>query len=120
MKGSPMSEKPAIDRLTFKLPDDIPPVINKNIAFSYSKPVTIGKTHDPVNHPSHYISKSGLEVVDVIKAFTEGLSGYKAVAEGNIIKYILRWPKKNGIEDLKKARWYLDDLISYLENGEDA
>ena len=115
-----MSEKPTIDRFTFGLPDDIPAVINKNTAINQNKPVTIGKSHDPVNHPSHYISKSGLEVVDVIKAFTEGLSGYEAVAEGNIIKYILRWPKKNGIEDLKKARWYLDDLISYLENGEDA
>lgn len=70
---------------------------------------------DMVNHPSHYKSKSGMEVIDVIKAFTADLKGYQATDTGNIIKYILRWPHKNGLEDLKKARWYLNDLIDTIE-----
>lgn len=73
---------------------------------------------DMVNHPNHYKSESGLEVIDVIKAFTSDLTGYQAVDTGNIIRYICRWNKKNGLEDLKKARWYLDDLIKEIEKGE--
>lgn len=37
---------------------------------------------------------------------------------GNIIKYILRWQDKNGVEDLKKASWYLDELITFLERND--
>lgn len=72
---------------------------------------------DMVNHPSHYKSESGLEAIDVIKAFTADLRGIEAVDTANVIKYILRWPNKNGLEDLKKARWYLNDLINNLEGG---
>lgn len=71
---------------------------------------------DAVNHPDHYKSASGMEVIDVIKNFTVGLKGIVAVCVGNILKYVLRFPKKNGLEDLKKARWYLDYLINYYEN----
>ena len=74
---------------------------------------------DMVNHPKHYKAKNGLETIDVIDAFTENLVGYEAVYTGNILKYICRWKEKNGVEDLKKARWYLDRLIKSIENGED-
>ena len=37
--------------------------------------------------------------------------------EGNVIKYISRYKNKNGLEDLKKAQWYLNDLIKRIENG---
>lgn len=70
---------------------------------------------DMVNHPSHYQSKDGLEAIDVIETFTEGLQGFEATNTGNVIKYMCRWKKKNGVEDLKKARWYLDRLIKKLE-----
>ena len=70
---------------------------------------------DMVNHPQHYKTKSGLEAIDVIEAFTDGLQGYEAVETGNVLKYICRWKKKNGLEDLKKAQWYLNRLISKLE-----
>ena len=70
---------------------------------------------DMVHHPNHYQSSSGLEVKDVIKAFTEDLSGYEAVCTGHIIRYICRWSKKNGLEDVKKAREYCDYLIAELE-----
>ena len=70
---------------------------------------------DNVNHPAHYQSKSGLETIDIIAACTEELTGMEAVCTGNIIKYISRWKKKNGLEDLKKARWYLNRLINTID-----
>lgn len=70
---------------------------------------------DMVNHPPHYQSSSGLEVIDVVEAFTEDLQGIEATDTGNMIKYILRWNKKNGIEDLKKVIWYANHLIAHLE-----
>ena len=70
---------------------------------------------DMVNHPDHYKTESGLETIDVIEAFTHGLDGIEAVCTANVIKYICRWKKKNGIEDLKKAEWYLKRLIRHME-----
>lgn len=70
---------------------------------------------DMINHPAHYISSKGIEVIDVIEAFTADLHGIEATDTGNIIKYICRWRHKNGIEDLKKAQWYLNHLISHIE-----
>lgn len=75
----------------------------------------ITMTPDMVNHPPHYQSNSGIETIDVIKAFTEGLSGIEAVCTANVIKYICRWKSKNGLEDLNKAKWYLDRLIAEVE-----
>ena len=69
---------------------------------------------DNVNHPAHY-TQGGIECIEAIKAATVGLEGIEAVCTGNAIKYIWRWKQKNGIEDLKKARWYVDRLI---EEGE--
>lgn len=71
-----------------------------------------------VSHPDHYQSKTGLEVIDVIEAFTYGLEGIEAFDTGNVIKYILRWKKKNGLQDLKKTMWYLQNLIDHIENKE--
>lgn len=65
---------------------------------------------DSVNHPSHY-NQNGMEVWDVIKAFTSNLSGAEAFYAGNVIKYVLRWDHKNGIEDLEKAKVYIDKII---------
>lgn len=64
-----------------------------------------------VSHPAHYISKKGLETIDVIEAFTSDLKGIEATDTGNVIKYICRWKHKNGLEDLEKARWYINHLI---------
>lgn len=69
-----------------------------------------------VDHPPHYQSETGMEVIDVIEAFTFDLKGIEATDTGNIIKYICRWKGKNGLEDLKKARWYLNHLINHIEN----
>lgn len=71
---------------------------------------------DNVNHPSHY-TQGGIETIDGIAAATIGLQGIEAVCTGNAIKYLWRWKHKNGVEDLKKARWYIDRLIQESERG---
>lgn len=68
-----------------------------------------------VSHPQHYQSKTGMEVIDVIEAFTADLKGIEATDTGNIIKYACRWSRKNGIQDLRKIIWYATHLINYLE-----
>jgi hypothetical protein len=65
-----------------------------------------------VNHPYHYAGDGGLEAIDVIAAFTADLNGRMAFDIGNALKYICRFNKKNGVEDLEKAIWYLNDAIT--------
>lgn len=69
-----------------------------------------------VSHPSHYQSKNGIEVIDVIEAFTDDLEGIEAVCAGNAIKYLCRWNKKNGVQDLEKSIWYIQKLINVLNS----
>jgi hypothetical protein len=69
------------------------------------------KGNDPVNHPSHY-TDGKIEVIDFIEDKKLGFH------LGNTVKYISRAGKKNQdktIEDLKKAAWYLNRYIEYLE-----
>ena len=68
-----------------------------------------------VSHPPHYQSETGMEVIDVIEAFTFDLKGIEATDTGNILKYMCRWKHKNGLQDLRKAQWYLDHLIKHVE-----
>lgn len=69
-------------------------------------------SHDPVNHPSHYTS-GGIETIDFIEAKDLDF------CLGNVVKYVARAGKKDDrIQDLKKARWYLDREIENLENGD--
>ena len=79
----------------------------------FSYPIE-SEEHDIVNNPSHYQGK--VECIDCIESATAGLKGIEAFCTGNAIKYLYRWKKKNGIEDLKKAKWYIDKIISV--NGE--
>lgn len=67
---------------------------------------------DNVNSPSHYQGK--VECIDCIESATDGLQGIEAFCTGNAIKYLYRWKKKNGIEDLKKAKWYIDKLLNEI------
>ena len=63
---------------------------------------------DNVNKPPHY-NQSGIECIDAIQAATG--DGYEYYLQGNILKYLWRYRYKNGIEDLRKAQWYLNKLI---------
>ena len=71
-----------------------------------------------VSHPDHYQSENGLEVINVIEAFTADLKGIEATDTGNIIKYACRWPRKNRIQDLEKILWYTQHLIDHLKEKE--
>ena len=68
--------------------------------------------NDPIN-PNHY-KQGGLESIDAIKAFMSE-EAFKGFLKGNCQKYLFRYEQKNGIEDLKKCQWYLERLISVLE-----
>jgi hypothetical protein len=64
--------------------------------------------HDPVNSPVHYRSHpSGVECIRITEHMT--------FLRGNAMKYLWRADQKNGLEDLKKARWYLDREIRNME-----
>ena len=80
-----------------------------------SEQPVIYRTSDPVEHPAHYTGGK-VECIDAIEAATTGLEGIEAVCTANVIKYVWRWKWKGGVEDLKKARWYLDKLIKTMES----
>lgn len=69
-----------------------------------------------VNHPTHY-NQGGIECIDAMEAAVSGLDGTEALLTGQIIKYLWRWKHKNGIEDLQKAKWYLERLIAIQTKG---
>ena len=72
--------------------------------------------HDPVNHPSHYTFGS-IELIDALEA---GMSYYEfyGYLKGQTIKYLWRSQHKGYLEDLRKAQWYLNRLISFEEKKE--
>lgn len=86
--------------------------------YEYKKNETKGKVTkkvhkaDNINSPLHYMM-NGRETIETIKDVTsEGFEGYLV---GNIVKYISRYKYKNGAEDLNKAAWYLNKLITEVE-----
>jgi hypothetical protein len=84
---------------------------NRQIADSYVTP-------DMVDKPPHY-NNSTIECIDAMSAMAEGcdIPSHEAYCWQNCFKYLWRWPYKNGLEDLKKARWYLDRLIQKVEEN---
>lgn len=72
---------------------------------------------DMVNHPKHY-TQGGIECIDALKAATVGKRGIEAVCVANVIKYLWRYEEKNGIEDVRKAKWYIERLLRELEESQ--
>ena len=70
---------------------------------------------DKVNHPDHYtINWKGEKAVETYDYIRSWKMGYP---ESNVVKYVTRHPHKGkSLQDLKKARWYLDQLIKEVEN----
>lgn len=68
---------------------------------------------DKVNHPKHY-TQGKVECIDALESAVIGLTGFEAVCTANAIKYLWRWKHKNGVEDLKKATFYINKLISVV------
>ena len=73
--------------------------------------------NDSVNKPNHYCGEYGLESIDVIRNFAGNLIGVQGFYWGNAIKYLCRFQKKNGLEDLDKAKKYLEWLIEDLKTS---
>ncbi|MDH2244873.1 DUF3310 domain-containing protein [Pseudomonas sp. GD03855] len=73
---------------------------------------------DAIN-PTHY-TRGGVECIDAIESATVDKRGIEAACTANIIKYLWRYEAKNGIEDVKKARWYLERLLAHLGNVQEA
>ena len=70
---------------------------------------------DNVKSPKHYmLGDLGIEVKDIIFEVVKDMKGSEAVCVGNILKYVMRARKKNGIEDYKKAHEYLGYLLEEL------
>lgn len=70
---------------------------------------------DNVNHPSHYADNpKGIECIDAMEAGL-GKERVMAFCLCNAFKYIFRTQKKNGLEDVKKAIWYLNKFVSLYE-----
>lgn len=68
---------------------------------------------DKVNHPEHYETGAQFECIDVMIE-TQGVESVMDFCICNVLKYVYRHRRKNGLEDIEKAKWYLD---KYLELG---
>lgn len=72
--------------------------------------------NDAVNSPSHY-NQGGIEAIEGIEA-SMAPEAYAGYLKGSVMKYLWRYEKKaKPIEDLKKARWFLDRLIETIEGA---
>lgn len=79
-------------------------------------PITLSYQTDNVNHPSHY-ETGKFECIDVMLE-TQGAEATKNFCLCNVFKYIYRHEGKNGIEDIRKAKWYLDKYLWIVDEYE--
>jgi len=97
---------------SYKSIDDAKPEdwdkVNKSKTFT-GKLFHPNDNHNPVTQPDHY-NKGAIEAIEAIKASMHPQE-YKGYLKGNCLKYLWRYEYKNGVEDLRKARVYLDWLI---------
>ena len=82
-------------------------LINEQRKYKQTLLVAPQEGYDPINHPDHYTK--GIETTDYIESWDMDF------VEGNIIKYVSRYKYKRGVQDLKKAQWYLKRLIAKRE-----
>lgn len=82
-----------------------------------NKIISMYNKSDAVNSPAHY-TRGSTEAIDIIEeAIQDAPSPVEGLLQGQVLKYLLRlWLKENSLQDAKKAKWYLDRLISKLED----
>ena len=68
---------------------------------------------DMINNPNHY-NNGAIECIDAIEQ-SMTLEGFRGYLKGNVQKYVWRYESKGGLQDLMKAHWYLNKLISVTE-----
>ena len=78
--------------------------------------VTLTGYLNTVAHPKHYSGK--IECIDCIESAVSELNGFEGFLAGNVIKYVFRFKRKNGKDDLQKAEWYLSKLMEMQEDNE--
>jgi hypothetical protein len=71
----------------------------------------------PVDRPQHY-AFGGIEAIEGIEA-SMSPEAFRGFCKGNVLKYVWRYESKNGLEDLEKAKWYLNQLIFALETDQE-
>jgi len=107
-----MSNKcPKCDQESLSFEDENSNVLDKPYCFKCSDFINEYKDEDNIN-PTYY--RKGIETTDYI------VSHSMNYLEGNIIKYVTRYKDKGGLEDLKKAEWYLTRLIKQMENNNES
>jgi hypothetical protein len=79
------------------------------------KPDHIADVRKMVDHPPHYTA-GVVECFDAIMSAVNGLPPDEAVCVGNVIKYVWRYRRKNGMEDIDKAMWYLTKLSKLVRD----
>ena len=108
LMGFEVIDEPTIGEIVAKHSKDDTPNIAE-VVEKYGEDVK----PDPVNRPAHYTS-GGIECIDAMQA-AFGAEAVKDFCLCNAFKYLWRHRNKNGVEDLKKARWYLNRLITAME-----
>lgn len=86
--------------------------IKMNKGYTSNEPIE--RLSDNVDHPSHYTNSKGIECIDAMEA-AFGKEYVQCFCMCNAFKYIFRHHKKNGIEDVKKAQWYINKYIELNE-----
>jgi len=102
-----------LDDFDYKKGDDKYRIVeDDNIIYRFKVPEVV----DMVDSPAHY-TRGRVEAIDVIEdAIQDAPTATEGMLQGQVLKYLLRlWLKEKPAEDAKKARWYLDRLISKLE-----
>ena len=74
----------------------------------------VEEAKDNIN-PRDY-NQGKVECIDALESATVDKKGIEAVCTANVIKYLWRYESKNGVEDIKKAKWYLNKLLSHLDD----
>lgn len=69
---------------------------------------------DMVYHPPHYETGAGFECIDVLLE-TQGTEAVEGFCLCNAMKYLYRNTRKNGVEDIRKAKWYLDKYLELVD-----
>ena len=82
---------------------------------SYKREIVEPTKDDDVEHPVHY-NNGNVECIEAIEA-ASSKKEFEGYLRGNVIKYIWRFRYKDGEKDLRKAKWYLEKLISFLEKS---
>lgn len=101
--------KEIIEEIDFRTPTTARDWKKKEIIDKLKEAKEIGKENDIVNHPGHY-ETGKFECIEVMQEAL-GVDAVKDFCICNAFKYLYRHKRKNGLEDIKKAKWYIDKLL---------